>query len=82
MPLETILEYALGCVALRIGMWLVYLAGATLASPYPLEFREGASQVMTQLLLDGKNPFSLANQPLGMNNYGIVHGVIVLPFAA
>jgi len=49
--------------------------------PYPIEYREGAAQVMTQFLLKGQNPFSLENQPLGTNNYGIVYSLSVLPFA-
>lgn len=38
--------------------------------------------MMTQFLLQGENPFSLRNQPLGTNNYGIVYSLIVWPFAA
>jgi hypothetical protein len=37
---------------------------------------------MTRLLLSGANPFSLENQPLGMNNYGALYNLAVLPFAA
>jgi hypothetical protein len=62
--------------------WLAYFAGATLFMPYPLEFREGAAQVMTKLLLSGTNPYSPENQPLGMNGYGIAYYLMVLPFAA
>ncbi|HEU0297019.1 MAG TPA: hypothetical protein VFR47_30045 [Anaerolineales bacterium] len=49
--------------------------------PYQIEYREGAALVMTQILLTGENPFALENQPLGMNNYGIVYNLQVLPFA-
>jgi hypothetical protein len=62
--------------------WLVYFACFTITNPYPIEYREGAAQVMTRMLLGGENPFSLENQPLGMNNYGIVYSLFVLPFAA
>ena len=49
--------------------------------PYQIEYREGAALVMTQILLTGENPFALEYQPLGMNNYGIVYNLQVLPFA-
>jgi hypothetical protein len=54
----------------------------TLLMPYPIEYREGAAQVVTQLLLRGENPFAPANQPLGMTNYGIVFSLAVWPLAA
>jgi hypothetical protein len=62
--------------------WLVYFAGLTAIIPYPIEYREGAAQVMTQILLRGGNPFSLEYQPLAMNNYGVAYGLVVYPFAA
>ncbi len=66
---------------LGVAAWVIYFACATIAWPYPIEYREGASQVMTQFLLEGRNPFSLENQPLGMNNYGIAYSLLVLPLA-
>ncbi|HSR33989.1 MAG TPA: hypothetical protein VLY63_25765 [Anaerolineae bacterium] len=73
-------------VALWIGTavllgWFVYFAASTLLMPYPIEYREGASQVLTQFLLQKENPFLLRNQPLGMSNYGIGYPLAVLPFA-
>jgi hypothetical protein len=61
--------------------WFVYFSFSTIAIPYQIEYREGAAQVMTQILLRGGNPFSLEYQPLGMNNYGIGYNLLVLPFA-
>jgi hypothetical protein len=61
--------------------WFVYFSLFTIAIPYQIEYREGAAQVMTQILLMGGNPFSLEYQPLGMNNYGIGYNLLVLPFA-
>lgn len=69
-------------VLLLVAAWAVYFGIVAVSSPYPLEFREGAPLVMTRLLLEGQNPFSLANQPLGTNNYGIVFSLSVVPFAA
>jgi hypothetical protein len=59
----------------------VYFSLSTIAIPYQIEYREGAAQVMTQILLIGGNPFSLEYQPLGMNNYGIGYNLLALPFA-
>lgn len=59
----------------------MYFSFFTLTIPYQIEYREGAAQVMTRMLLRGENPFSFENQPLGMNNYGIGYNLIVLPFA-
>ena len=61
--------------------WFVYFSFSTIAMPYQIEYREGAAQVMTQILLMGGNPFSLEYQPLGMNNYGIGYNLLALPFA-
>jgi len=61
--------------------WLVYFSLLTITIPYQIEYREGAAQVMTRMLLQGDNPFLLENQPLGMNNYGIGYNLVVLPFA-
>ena len=68
----------LGCVA----AWLLYFGFKTVTFPYPLEYREGGSQVTTQFLLNGENPFTLENQPLGANDYGIGYALAVLPLAA
>jgi hypothetical protein len=72
---------AIGAAGLA-GAWLLYFIAITLSTPEPIEYREGASQVVTQLLLAGRNPFAPANQPLGMTNYGIVYSLVVWPFAA
>jgi hypothetical protein len=54
----------------------------TISIPYPIEFREGAAQVMTQYILNRTNPFTLENQPQAMNNYGLGYYLAVAPFAA
>jgi len=61
--------------------WFVYFSLSTIAIPYQIEYREGAAQVMTQILLMGGNPFSFEYQPLGMNNYGIGYNLLALPVA-
>ena len=50
-------------------LWSVYFAAVTISIPYPIEFREGAAQVMTQFLLNRSNPFRLESQPLAMNKF-------------
>ena len=50
--------------------------------PYPLELREGAIQLSTHALLNGINPYSLINNPVYINPYGILYNLLVLPFAA
>jgi len=62
--------------------WFIYFAFFTATLPYQIEYREGAAQVLTHILLQGGNPFSIENQPLGMNNYGIAYNLFVLPLAA
>jgi hypothetical protein len=61
--------------------WSVYFALVTITIPYQIELREGTALVLTKFLLAGANPFSLENQPLGMNNYGLGYNLAVLPFA-
>lgn len=63
-------------------LWSIYFAVVTISIPYPIELREGASQVMTRFFLSGSNPFVLQNQPLAMNNYGLGYNLVVAPFAA
>src|SRR5688572_21765724 len=61
--------------------WFVFFSFSTIAIPYQIEYREGAAQVMTHILLIGGNPFSSEFQPLAMNNYGIGYYLFALPFA-
>jgi hypothetical protein len=75
------LRYSLLGGALLAAAWVIYFALVTISIPYPIEYREGATQVMTQYLLEGKNPYALENQPLAMNNNGIVYNLFVLPLA-
>ncbi len=50
-------------------------------NPFPLEYREGAPALTTELLLKGRDPFSLSIQPQYTNIYGIVYNLAVFPFA-
>jgi hypothetical protein len=52
-----------------------------LGNPFPNEYREGSILLTTQALLDGKNPYALAQQPEYTNVYGILYHLVVYPFA-
>jgi hypothetical protein len=52
-----------------------------LGNPFPNEYREGSILVTTQALLNGKNPYALAQQPEYTNVYGILYHLVVYPFA-
>jgi hypothetical protein len=79
---EKVLEFFFWACILVILGWLFYFAIVTIVMPYQIEYREGAAQVMTQILLKGGNPFSSENQPLAFNNYGVAYNLVVLPLAA
>lgn len=63
-------------------LWLLNYARVLLFNPNPAEYREGANLLMTEYLLQGKNPFSVENQPLLNTNKGFLYNFVVLPFAA
>ena len=49
--------------------------------PYQLELREGAIQLSTYALTKGINPYSIVNNPIYINVYGILYNALILPFA-
>ncbi|GAB1470345.1 hypothetical protein MASR2M66_12220 [Chloroflexota bacterium] len=61
--------------------WSMYFERAILATPYEIGYREGAPQVITQMLIDGDNFSTFEYQPLGYNAYGVSYNFAVLPFA-
>jgi hypothetical protein len=66
---------------LFFGSWFAYFAVSTIVLPFQIEHREGVTQVMAWILMSGGNPFAFENQPLAMNNYGIVYPLLITPFA-
>jgi hypothetical protein len=80
--LKTILRIIFWGILLLLILWIIYFIVVTISIPYQIEYREGAAPVMTEFFLKRENPFSLENQPLGMNNYGFVYSLFVWPFAA
>ena len=80
--IKVTLRYSLLGGALLAAAWMIYFALVTISMPYPIEYREAATQVTTQYLLEGKNPYALENQPVAMNNNGIVYNLFALPLAA
>jgi hypothetical protein len=71
---------AAGTAALMCG-WLVILHLRMIVSPAPQEMREGAIIWITRLVLEGRNPYVLAELPASSSAYGIVYRLVVLPFA-
>lgn len=77
------------CVISSAG-WLILLLFAVrlfiwhwsiINNPYPEMYREGAMLMSTELLTNGGNPYSLENQPLYTNAYGLGYPLAVYPFA-
>lgn len=62
-------------------LWSLYFLKGIFDTPYQIGYREGQPQVLTQLLLDGKNPYTFDNQPLAYNVYSPSYSAVVLPFA-
>jgi hypothetical protein len=56
-------------------------AVAALLHPTPLEFRENASVLLTQVLLRGDNPWAIDQQPLHMYVYGWAYPVVTTAVA-
>jgi hypothetical protein len=75
------IHFAFWGIAIALFFWFFYFSISTVLMPFPIEYREGVAQVMTQILLKGGNPFSLEYHPLAMNNYGIGYYLVVFPFA-
>ena len=62
-------------------LWSLYFARVILITPYQIGFREGAPQVIMQMLLNGENFSTFDNQPTGYYIYGIGYQAAVFPFA-
>lgn len=60
----------------------LYFHYRIITANYPHEFREGVMVLTTQNLLDGINPYSLAEQPQHTNLYGIIYHLTTYPFAS
>src|SRR5687768_16934994 len=62
-------------------IYLLYFHFLIIDYPYPMEQRDSIPIVSTNLILEGKNPFSYETQPMGTNTYGIVQNILTLPLA-
>lgn len=78
IPLPTFLLFVGATISI---FWSLHFARVILATPYQIGLREGAPQVITQMLMDGKNFSTLENLPLSYYVYGIGYNLAVLPFA-
>lgn len=61
--------------------WLFLLHLRMILSPAPQEMREGGELVITGLLMQGRNPYAVAELPAGTDVYGILYNALVTPFA-
>ncbi len=68
-------------IATLFAAWLMLMHLRMIISPAPQEMREGAVVWITQLLLDGRNPYALSELPASTNVYGILYHFAVYPFA-
>ena len=68
-------------LALLLTAGLAALHVRMVLSPAPQEMREGATVWLTQLLLDGRNPYDFNELPASTNVYGIFYHLVVWPFA-
>lgn len=72
---------ALILIAIFLAFRIIFLQYQIITIPVQLEYREGAIQLITQGLLEGKNIYALENAPLYSNGYGLIYNVLVLPIA-
>jgi hypothetical protein len=79
--IKKVVFVSFGLLLLYFGIQLIRYHFLLVTFPYPLEYREGAILFVTDLLLEGENPYALQNMPLAMNVYGINYHLIVYPFA-
>jgi hypothetical protein len=66
---------------LLIGLIILAVQIKIIVFPYQLELREGAIQLSTHALLNGINPYALANNPIYINGFGVLYNLLILPFA-
>jgi len=80
--LRKVLLRSVVAIAARLGAWGLCWAVFAAFVPGPLEYREGAVVLSTRLLLQGLNPFAMAQQPVHLNVYGIGYQLLAWPVAA
>lgn len=68
---------AFGLITSCAFLTLLFYHYRLISHPYPLEYREGAMLLATNLLMHGVNPFDIANMPLATNMYGIGYPLVV-----
>jgi len=66
-------------IIISIVLFIVHVKIITF--PYQLELREGFVQLSTYAFLHGINPYSIPNNPVFINIYGILFNLFMLPFA-
>ena len=76
-----VIEAVLAAACLLVFVWLLYHHGRVVVHAFQGEFREGAMLNTTRALLEGRNPFAIANGPQDFNQYGILYNLLTTPLA-
>ena len=66
---------------LLIAVSIIYVQLKLIVFPYPLELREGSILLSSQALIDSINPYSLENNPIYINGFGVLYNLVILPFS-
>lgn len=69
---------ALGAVAVAVGLYALWGHVLMVAFAYPLELREFAIVYDTRLMLEGRDPYGIGEQPLGTTMYGLLFNVVMV----
>lgn len=62
-------------------IYLLFYHTTLVTFPWPIQYREGAILLSTDIMLHGGNPYNMELQPYFANAYGVLYNLIVLPFA-
>lgn len=80
-PFVKILNYSILVILTSLFLRLAIFHWQMVFAPFPIEYREGALLLSTDLLVKGGNPYDLGYQPEYTNIYGIFYPLVVYPFA-
>jgi len=76
-----ILRYLVLGAGVLLAVVAARFAAFNITRSYPLEYRENAVILTTSLLLEGVNPYDIENQPIALNDYGLLYNWTVLALA-
>lgn len=76
-----VISVTMTSVAACVLLYLFWYHATLVTFPWPIEYREGALLLTTDMMLKGGDPYALAAQPYYANAYGLLYNLIALPFA-